>query len=124
MKTKNEMVFAEGWTQEIRSGDGEREDLMSYISDTTKSLWGFRPRWGSEWIKNATLEDLRQEADDLQKEVKREIELARKEGARQAADQAAHHLAYAEAMKPKPVNNRPFANLNVLLAEQTSYYNF
>jgi len=118
------MVFAEGWTQEIRTGDTERADLMSYISDTTKSLWGFRPRWGSEWIKNATLADLRQEAADLEKEVKREIELAREERARQAAEDAAHHLAYAEAMKPKPVNNRPFADLKMRLAKETGYYDF
>ena len=124
MKTKNEMTFAEGWTQEIRTGDAERADLMSSISDTTKSLWGFRPRWGSEWVKNASLEDLRQEAADLEKEVKREIELAREERARQAAEDAAHHLAYAEAMKPKPVNNRPFADLKLRLAKETGYYDF
>ena len=59
--------------------------------------------------------DLRQEAADLEKEVKREIELARKEHARQAAEDAAHHLAYAEAMRPKPVVNQPFVGLRKLL---------
>ena len=116
-----EMKFAEDWTQLIRTDtDAERQDLVSYISDTTKSLWGFRPRWGSEWIKNATLEDLRQEAADLEKEVKREIELARQERAHQAAKKAAHHLAYAAAFKPVTATHKPFANLKNELADYWS----
>jgi len=120
--TKTEMTFAPGWTQEIRKGDGEREDLLSYISDTHKSIYGFRPRGfvAMSW----SMDDLRAEAAKLEAEVHDSIERAREERACQAADEAAHHLAYAQAFKPKPVNNRPFANLNVLLADQTSYYNF
>ena len=122
MKTKTEMTFAPGWTQEIRTGDGEKCDLASYISDTHKSLYGYRPRFWDmrEW----SLEDLRAEAASLESEVKASIERDRQRAVRRAADDAAHHLAYAEAMKPKPVNNRPFADLKMRLAKETGYYDF
>ena len=84
-------------------------------------MWGCRPRWGSEWIKNATLADLRQEAADLEKEVKREIELARQERAHQAAEKAAHHLAYAAAFKPVTATHKPFANLKNELEDYWSF---
>ena len=105
-----ELKFAEGWTQEITAGN-ERNDLLSYISDTHKSVYGFRPRL----TMDMSLEDLRREALSLEQDVVESIERARKEHARKAADEAAHHLAYAQALKPKPVENRPFVGLRELL---------
>ena len=105
-----ELKFADGWTQEITAGN-ERNDLLSYISDTHKSVYGFRPRL----TMDMSLEDLRREALSLEQDVVESIERARKEHARKAADDAAHHLAYAQAMKPKPVRNRPFVGLRALL---------
>ena len=122
MQTKTEMTFAPGWTQEIRKGDGEREDLLSYISDTHKAIYGFRPRGyvAMSW----SMDDLRAEAAQLESEVKDSIERDRQRAVQQAADDAAHHLAVAEAFKPKSVGNRPFANLKNRLDAETEYYNF
>ena len=122
MKTKTEMTFAPGWTQEIRTGDNEKCDLASYISDTHKSIYGYRPRFWDmrEW----SLEDLRAEAAQLESEVKDSIERDRQRAVQQAADDAAHHLAVAEAFKPKSVGNRPFANLKACLDAETEYYKF
>lgn len=45
----------------------EREDLISYISDTYKELNGIRPRWMP--FDEMSLADLRKEADKLADEV-------------------------------------------------------
>ena len=107
------MKFAEGWTQEIRSGDGERDDLLSYISDTHKSVYGYRPRgWETgSW----SIEDLRAEAKRLAADVVQEIERAHSARAREAAEQVAHHLAYAAAFKPAVSTHKPFANLKEMV---------
>ena len=122
MQTKTEMTFAPGWTQEIRKGDGERDDLLSYISDTHKAIYGFRPRGyvAMSW----SMDDLRAEAASLEADVKASIERDRQRAIQRAEDEAAHHLAVAEAFKPESVGNRPFADLSNRLAKETEYYNF
>jgi hypothetical protein len=107
------MKFAEGWYQEIRQGDGERDDLLSYISDTHKSVYGYRPRgWETgSW----SIEDLQAEAKRLEADVVQEIERAHSARAREAAQMAAHHLAVAAARKPAPTTYKPFANLKEML---------
>jgi len=105
-----ELKFAEGWTQEITAGN-ERNDLLNYCSDTHKALYGYRPRL----TMDMTLEQLRAEALVLQADVEKRIEENRQANAQRAADEAAHHLAYAQALKPKPVENRPFVGLRELL---------
>ena len=54
------LTFAPGWTQIINTSNevDERNDLLSYISDTYKGLYGFRPRGDTS---NMTIEDLREE---------------------------------------------------------------
>ena len=107
------MKFAEGWTQEIRSGDGERDDLLSYISDTHKSVYGYRPRgWETgSW----SIEDLRAEAKRLEEEVVASIQQERANEARRQMEMAAHHLAVAKAMKPVSPTFKPFTNLKEML---------
>ena len=108
------MIFAPGWTQSIDTGGSrEREDLMSYVSDTFKSINGIRPRWWglNEW----SLADLRKEAKSLEDEVLVSIQRERAEEAHRQAEMAAHHMAVAMAMKPVSPTFKPFANLKELL---------
>ena len=121
------MMFAAGWSQEIDTTDADREraDLLSYISDTHKSVYGFRPRWGADWANNTpladlrseakSLEDLRAEAKSVEDEVVESIKRERAEEAHRQAEMAAHHLAVSKAMKPISLTFKPFANLKELL---------
>ena len=61
-------TFAPGWTQVINTADPkqERADLLCYINDTHKAVYGFRPRWDREWADNVPMADLRKEADNLE----------------------------------------------------------
>ena len=72
------LTFAPGWTQTINTSNevDERNDLLSYISDTYKGLYGFRPRGDTS---NMTIEDLREEAAGLERDVLREAEYIKKE---------------------------------------------
>ena len=107
-----ELKFADGWTQEITVAN-ERNDLLSYISDTHKSVYGYRPRgWETgSW----SIEDLRAEAKRLEADVHASIARARAEEAYRQMEMADHHLAVAKAMKPVSLTFKPFANLKELL---------
>ena len=123
MESKNTLTFAAGWVQHIDPAT-ERQDLLTYINDTHKAVWGYRPRWGREWAENVPLDVLRNEAKSLEDEVGASIERDRAEEARRQSEMAAHHLAVSLAKKPVARTFKPFANLNNLLAEKTSFYNF
>jgi hypothetical protein len=98
-----ELTFAPGWTQKIDvDGPREREDLLSYISDTYKGLYGYRPR-GETF--NMTIEDLRTQADSLQKDVLSGIELMKKLAERTKRNKAAHKAAMRYYTTLKPRNN-------------------
>ena len=107
-----EMKFADGWTQEITVAN-ERNDLLSYISDTHKSVYGYRPRgWETgSW----SIEDLRAEAKRLEADVHASIARARAEEAYRQSEMAAHHIAVSTAKKPVARTFKPFANLKELL---------
>ena len=107
-----ELKFADGWTQEITVAN-ERNDLLSYISDTHKSVYGYRPRgWETgSW----SIEDLRAEAKRLEEEVVASIQQERANEARRQIEMAQHHLAVAKAMKPASITFKPFAHLKELL---------
>ena len=111
------MTFAAGWVQEIDTSDESREraDLLSYISDTHKSVYGYRPRWGREWADNTPIADLRNEANRLEADVYAEIKRERAIEAHRQAEMAVHHLAVSKAMKPASLTFNPFANLKELL---------
>ena len=111
------MTFAAGWVQEIDTSDESREraDLLSYISDTHKSVYGYRPRWGREWADNTPIADLRSEAEKLEADVYAEIRRERAEEARRQAEMAEHHMAVALARKPISGTYKPFANLKEML---------
>ena len=81
------MTFAAGWVQEIDTSDESREraDLLSYISDTHKSVYGFRPRWDREWADTTPIADLRKEANRLEADVYAEIKRERADRGTQAS---------------------------------------
>ncbi len=98
-----ELTFAPGWTQKIdTNGETERDDLLSYISDTYKGLYGFRPRGNTSAM---TIEDLRTQADSLEKDVFAGIEFMKKCAARTKRNKADHRRAMRYYTTLKPRNN-------------------
>ena len=108
------MTFAPGWVQTIDPAN-EKQDLLTYINDTHKAVYGFRPRWDREWVDSVTLVDLRTEAKSLEDEVVASIQRDRAREAYRQAEMAAHHLAVSKAKKPISGTFKPFANLKELL---------
>ena len=117
MESKNTMTFAAGWVQEIDTSDESREraDLLSYISDTHKSVYGYRPRWDREWAATTPMANLRKTAKRLEADVDAAIKRERAQEAHRQAEMAAHHLAVSKAMKPASLTFKPFANLKEIL---------
>ena len=98
-----ELTFAPGWTQEIATDtDRERDDLLNYISDTYKSLNGFRPRGITSGM---TIEDLRTQADSLEQEVLDGIKLMKVLEERTRRNKADHRRAMKYYLNLKPRNN-------------------
>jgi len=98
-----ELTFAPGWTQKIdTNGARERDDLLSYISDTYKGLYGYRPRGETSAM---TIEDLRTQADSLEKDVMAGIELMKKLADRTRRSKADHRRAMRYYLNLKPRNN-------------------
>ena len=98
------LTFAPGWTQTINTSNevDERNDLLSYISDTYKGLYGFRPRGDTS---NMTIEDLREEAAGLERDVLREMEYIKQEFLRKKREKAAHKQAVKYYMNFKSRSN-------------------
>ena len=97
------LTFAPGWTQEIdTNGDRERDDLLNYISDTYKGLYGYRPRGNTSAM---TIEDLRTQADSLQKDVLAGIKLMKVCAAQTKRNKADHRRAVKYYTTLKPRNN-------------------
>ena len=108
------MTFAPGWTQTIDTdGPSERDDLLSYISDTYKGLYGFRPHGHN--VMN--LKNLRDEARSLERDVMAEVEYIKKEAARKNREKADHRRAmkYYTTLKPRS-NAMSVAMLNAKVA--------
>ena len=98
-----ELTFAPGWTQQIDTGtDRERDDLLSYISDTYKSLYGYRPRGETSGM---TIEDLRTQADSLEQEVLEEMEREKRRQAHVRREKVAHKAAMRYYTNLKPRSN-------------------
>ena len=108
------MTFAPGWVQTIDPAN-EKQDLLTYINDTHKAVYGFRPRWSREWADNVSLTDLRAEAKSLEDEVVASIQRDRAREAYRQAEMAAHHLAVSKAKKPISGTFKPFTNLKEML---------
>jgi len=108
------MTFAPGWNQVIDPAN-ERQDLLTFINDTHKAVWGYRPRWSAEWAENTPISDLRKEAKKLEDEVhasvNREIRLAELE--RAEARRVA--IIWEEVTTPLANTYKPFSNIKELL---------
>jgi hypothetical protein len=97
------MTFAPGWTQEIATGtERERQDLLSYISDTYKAIYGIRPHGDTS---NMTLEDLRTQAQRLEDEIIDEMEREKRHAEHVRREKAAHKAAMRYYTNLKPRNN-------------------
>jgi hypothetical protein len=97
------MTFAPGWTQTIDTGgDRERDDLLSYISDTYKGLYGMRPHGDTSAM---TIEDLRTQADSLEQDVMAGIEFMKKCAEQTKRNKADHRRAMRYYTTLKPRNN-------------------
>ena len=95
------MTFAPGWTQTIDTGGTrERDDLLSYISDTYKGLYGFRPHGDTSAM---TITNLRDEAAKLERDVMAGIEFMKKCAERTKRNKADHRRAvkYYTTLKPR-----------------------
>jgi len=97
------MTFAPGWTQEIATGtERERQDLLSYISDTYKAIYGMRPHGDTS---NMTLEDLRTQARRLEDEIIEEMERDKVRAEHVRREKAAHKAAMRYYINLKPRSN-------------------
>ena len=97
------MTFAPGWTQEIAIGtERERQDLLSYISDTHKAVYGFRPRGETAQM---TIDDLRAEAKFLEDAIIEEMEREKRHAEHVRREKAAHKAAMKFYTNLKPRNN-------------------
>ena len=97
------MTFAPGWTQEIATGTArERQDLLSYISDTYKAIYGMRPHGDTS---NMTLEDLRTQARRLEDEIIEEMERDKVRAEHVRREKAAHKAAMRYYINLKPRSN-------------------
>ena len=105
------MTFAAGWTQTIDTSSevAERKDLLTYINDTHKAVYGFRPRWDREWADNVSIKVLRKDAAKLEADVIAEARAERVREARRQQEMADHLLAVSEAKKPACKTYKPFA---------------
>jgi hypothetical protein len=110
-----EMTFAPGWTQRIdrTDVDAERADLACYISDTFKALNGIRPRWWN--LNDWDLEDLRREADDLEVEVKEDIDRQKRDNHKRMLEANKVAVIHRAAKKPVARTYKPFSTLEELL---------
>ena len=106
------MTFAPGWYQVIDPAT-ERQDLMSFISDTFKAINGIRPRWWNlnEW----PLEELRTEAKSLEDEVIESIERDKRDAHERMLEANRVALIHRMAKKPLGRTYKPFANIKELL---------
>ena len=111
---KTEMMFAPGWFQDISttSEEEEKQDLLIYLSDTHKMLYGVRCRY---YDMEDSILVLRDAADRMQQEVVEEAEWERKAAHEKMLEANRVAVIYRAAKKPVSRTFKPFANLKELL---------
>ena len=108
------MTFAPGWVQTIDPAN-EKQDLLTYINDTHKSVYGYRPRWDREWVDTVTLVDLRAEAKSLEDEVVASIQRDKMRAHELMLEANRIAVIHRNAKKPLVSTFKPFANLKEIL---------
>lgn len=111
---KKQLMFAPGWFQEISttSEEDEKRDLICYLSDTHKSIYGTRARW---FTMEDSVEYLRQAADNMQQEMLDEIKWEKQLAHERMLEANKHALAVRRAKRPLPRVHKPFANLQEIV---------
>ena len=111
---KKQLMFAPGWFQEIAttSEEDEKRDLLCYISDTHKSIYGVRY---NGYSMEDSIEVLRQGAESMHQDLLDEIEWERKLAHERMLEANRHALATRKAKKPLPRTFKPFANLQEIV---------
>ena len=114
MEMKNTLMFAPGWFQDISttSEKEEKQDLLIYLSDTHKMLYGVRCRY---YDMEDSILVLRDAADRMQQEVVEEAEWERKAAHEKMLEANRVAVIYRAAKKPVSRTFKPFANLKELL---------
>ena len=107
-------MFAPGWFQEIAttSEEDEKRDLLIYISDTHKAIYGVRY---NGYSMEDSIECLRRGAESIQQEMLDEIEWEKQLAHERMLEANRHALATRRAKKPLPRTFKPFANLKEIL---------
>ncbi len=111
---KNQLMFAPGWFQDIAttSEEDEKRDLLIYISDTHKSIYGVRY---NGYSMEDSIEVLRQGAESIQEDLLDEIKWERKLAHERMLEANKHALAVRRAKRPLPRTHKPFANLKEIV---------
>ncbi len=107
---KNQLMFAPGWFQDIAttSEEDEKRDLLIYISDTHKSIYGVRY---NGYSMEDSIEVLRQGAESIQEDLLDEIKWEKQLAHERMLEANKHALAVRRAKRPLPRTHKPFANL-------------
>ena len=114
MTDKTTLMFAPGWYQEIAttSEEDEKRDLLVYISDTHKAIYGISY---NGYSMEDSLEDLRKGAEFIQEEMLDEIKWQKKLAHERMLEANKHALAVRRAKKALPKTYKPFANLQEII---------
>ena len=107
------MTFASGWMQIIDPAN-EKQDLLTYINDTHKAVYGYRPRFDRDWVTDVSLDDLRKDAADLEAAVLRDIEDEKVRAHERMLEANRVAVIYRKAKMPVRTF-KPFANLKEIL---------
>jgi len=114
IKEIKEMTFAPGWVQIIDPAT-EKQDLLTYINDTHKALYGYRPRFDYDWVKDVSLDNLRKEANYLEGEIVESIQQDKRDAHERMLEANRVAVLYRAAKKPVSRTFKPFANLKEIL---------
>ena len=107
---KKQLMFAPGWFQEIAttSEEDEKRDLLIYISDTHKAIYGIRY---NGYSMEDSIEVVRRGAESIHEELLDEIKWEKQLAHERMLEANKHALAVRRAKRPLPRTHKPFANL-------------
>tara|TARA_Y100000592_G_scaffold99215_2_gene174460 strand:- start:68 stop:415 length:348 start_codon:yes stop_codon:yes gene_type:complete len=111
---KKQLMFAPGWFQEIAttSEEDEKRDLLIYISDTHKAIYGIRY---NGYSMEDSIEVLRRGAESIHEELLDEIKWEKQLAHERMLEANKHALAVRRAKKALPKTYKPFANLKEIV---------
>ena len=107
-------MFAPGWFQQIAttSEEDEKRDLLCYISDTHKAIYGIRY---NGYSMEDSIEVVRRGAESIHEELLDEIKWQKQLTHEKMLEANKHALATRRAKKALPKTYKPFANLQEII---------